>query len=81
MPAGKFLQHSDIEKAHDELHAKDVQPEDENGNPLTREHLQSPSGTRIIWLPKHFGHFSIKILEERSLKAFIADSFSSCELP
>ncbi|WP_085688101.1 MULTISPECIES: VOC family protein [unclassified Pseudomonas] len=69
----------DIEKAYDELLAKGVQPEDENGKPLTREHLQSPSGTRIIWLPKRFGHFSIEILEERSLEAFIADSFSACD--
>ncbi|MCU0069949.1 VOC family protein [Pseudomonas koreensis] len=69
----------DIEKAYDELRAKGVQPEDENGKPLTREHLQSPSGTRIIWLPKRFGHFSIEILEEHSLEAFIADSFSACD--
>ncbi|OLF54009.1 VOC family protein [Pseudomonas chlororaphis] len=66
----------DIELAYDELLASGVQPEDENGNPLTRANLQSPSGTRIIWLPKRFGHFSIEILEERTLEAFIASAFA-----
>lgn len=66
----------DIEKAYDDLLIAGVQPEDENGNPLTRQHLQSPSGTRIIWLPKRFGHFSIEILEEKSLEAFIEAAFA-----
>ncbi|KPA87922.1 VOC family protein [Pseudomonas sp. RHF3.3-3] len=66
----------DIEKAYDELIACGVQPEDENGNPLTREDLQSPSGTRIIWLPKRFGHFSIEILEEKTLGAFLEKAFA-----
>lgn len=66
----------DIEKAYDDLLIAGVQPEDENGNPLTRQHLQSPSGTRIIWLPKRFGHFSIEILEEQSLEAFIETAFA-----
>lgn len=61
----------DIEKAYDELIIAGVQPEDENGAPLTRENLQSPSGTRIIWLPKRFGHFSIEILEDKALEAFV----------
>jgi methylmalonyl-CoA/ethylmalonyl-CoA epimerase len=63
--------------AYDELLASGVQPEDENGQPLTRENLQSPSGTRIIWLPKRFGHFSIEILEEQALGAFIEAAFAS----
>lgn len=67
----------DIELAYDELVASGVQPEDENGQPLTRENLQSPSGTRIIWLPKRFGHFSIEILEEKTLGAFIEAAFAS----
>ncbi|AXJ04583.1 methylmalonyl-CoA epimerase [Pseudomonas fluorescens] len=66
----------DIEKAYDELVAEGVQPEDENGKPLAREHLKSPAGARIIWLPKRFGHFSIEILEEKTLEAFIKDAFA-----
>lgn len=66
----------DIEKAYDELILAGVQPEDENGQPLARENLQSPSGARIIWLPKRFGHFSIEILEEQALEAFIAAAFA-----
>lgn len=66
----------DIEKAYDELVVAGVQPEDENGKPLARANLQSPSGTRIIWLPKRFGHFSVEILEEKALEAFIKAAFS-----
>jgi methylmalonyl-CoA/ethylmalonyl-CoA epimerase len=66
----------DIEKAYDELVIAGVQPEDENGQPLERANLQSPSGTRIIWLPKRFGHFSIEILEEQALEAFITSAFA-----
>ncbi|WP_192560563.1 VOC family protein [Pseudomonas allokribbensis] len=66
----------DIEKAYDELVIAGVQPEDENGQPLERTNLQSPSGTRIIWLPKRFGHFSIEILEEQALEAFITSVFA-----
>ena len=66
----------DIEAAYDELIASGVQPEDENGKPLARENLQTPSGGRIIWLPKRFGHFSIEILEEKGLEAFIEAAFS-----
>ncbi|SDY26585.1 methylmalonyl-CoA/ethylmalonyl-CoA epimerase [Pseudomonas sp. NFIX28] len=60
----------------DVLVAKGVQPEDENGKPLSRDNLQSPSGTRILWLPKHFGHFSIELLEEAELEAFIEEAFA-----
>ena len=66
----------DIEKAYDELVLAGVQPEDENGQPLERVNLQSPSGTRIIWLPKRFGHFSIEILEAQALEAFIEAAFA-----
>ena len=62
--------------AYAELVAKGVQPEDENGQPLALEDLQSPSGTRIIWLPKRFGHFSIEILEEQGLEAFMVAAFA-----
>ncbi|VVQ18342.1 hypothetical protein PS938_04555 [Pseudomonas fluorescens] len=65
----------DIEKAYDELMVAGVQPEDENGKPLTRANLQAPSGTRIIWLPKRFGHFSIEILEDKTLEAFVEAAF------
>ncbi|MBI6605770.1 MULTISPECIES: VOC family protein [Pseudomonas] len=66
----------DIEVAYAELVAKGVQPEDENGLPLALEDLQSPAGTRIIWLPKRFGHFSIEILEEQGLEAFMVAAFA-----
>ena len=66
----------DIEAAYDELIDAGVQPENETGKPLSRENLQSPSGTRIIWLPKRFGHFSIELLEEKELEAFIKDAFA-----
>ena len=65
----------DIEAAFDELVASGVQPEDENGTVLTRESLSSPSGIRIIWLPKRFGEFSIEILEEAGLQQFISEAF------
>lgn len=66
----------DIEAAFEELLIAGVQPEDENGNPLAKSNLQSPSGARIIWLPKRFGNFSIELLEETELEAFIADAFA-----
>ena len=66
----------DIELAYADLIAKGVQPEDENGLPLALEDLQSPSGKRIIWLPKRFGHFSIEILEEQGLEAFMVAAFA-----
>lgn len=65
----------DIEAAFDELTANGLQPEDENGNPLSKESLNSPSGVKIIWLPKRFGEFSIEILEEKSLEQFMAEAF------
>jgi len=67
----------DIEAAFDELVNSGVQPEDENGNALSRESLNSPSGVRIIWLPKRFGEFSIEILEEKGLQQFMNDAFSA----
>ncbi|KOX98513.1 VOC family protein [Pseudomonas nunensis] len=66
----------DIEKTYDELILAGVQPEDENGKPLALENLQSPSGKRIIWLPKRFGHFSIEILEDKALEAFVEEAFA-----
>ncbi|MEL1255833.1 VOC family protein [Flavobacterium sp. DGU38] len=67
----------DIEAAFDELTASGVQPEDENGKPLSRKSLNSPSGVRIIWLPKRFGEFSIEILEEAGLQQFMTEAFSA----
>ncbi|EJE53820.1 hypothetical protein PMI14_01292 [Acidovorax sp. CF316] len=66
----------DIEAAYDELVAAGVQPEDENGNRLDRDGLRTPSGTRILWLPKRFGNFSIELLEEQELERFIAELFA-----
>lgn len=65
----------DIEAAYDELLAAGVQPEDENGRPLSRGNLCSPSGARILWLPKRFGHFSIELLEAGELERFLQDAF------
>lgn len=69
----------DIETAYDELIAAGVQPENENGKPLARDDLQSPSGTRILWLPKRFGQFSIELLEERELERFITEAFAHAD--
>lgn len=66
----------DIENAYDELVAMGVQPENENGKPLARDNLNSPSGARILWLPKRFGNFSIELLEEQELETFLDDAFA-----
>ena len=66
----------DIEAAYDELVASGVQPENEHGTPLSRDELQSPTGVRIIWLPKRFGSFSIELLEDSELEAFLDDAFA-----
>ncbi len=66
----------DIEAAYDELVAMGVQPENENGKTLARDDLDSPSGARIIWLPKQFGDFSIELLEEQELENFLDDAFA-----
>lgn len=66
----------DIEAAYDELVAMGVQPENENGKPLARDNLNSPSGARILWLPKRFGNFSIELLEEQELETFLTDAFA-----
>ena len=65
----------DIEAAYDELLARGLQPEDENGKPLARDRLQTPSGARILWLPKQFGNFSIELLEEAELERFVEEAF------
>lgn len=65
----------DIELAYDTLLARGVQPEDELGRPLARERLSTPSGARILWLPKRFGQFSIELLQEDELERFIAQAF------
>ncbi|RKR09622.1 methylmalonyl-CoA/ethylmalonyl-CoA epimerase [Flavobacterium sp. 90] len=67
----------DIEATFDELITSGVQPEDENGNAISKEDLNSPSGVRIIWLPKRFGEFSIEILEDAGLQEFINEAFSA----
>lgn len=68
-----------IEVAYDELVARGVQPEDENGKPLARDQLSAPGGNRILWLPRRFGNFSIELLEQASLEQFIADAFAGAE--
>lgn len=43
--------------------------------PLARDRLQTPSGARILWLPKQFGNFSIELLEEAELERFVEEAF------
>jgi methylmalonyl-CoA/ethylmalonyl-CoA epimerase len=69
----------DIAAAYDELVAKGVQPEDEHGRPLSRHALQTPSGARILWLPRRFGHFSIELLQQDELDAFLREAFDTAE--
>ncbi|EXF94070.1 hypothetical protein HK44_003965 [Pseudomonas fluorescens HK44] len=33
-------------------------------------------GARIFWLPKRFGHFSIEILEDKALEAFVETAYA-----
>jgi methylmalonyl-CoA/ethylmalonyl-CoA epimerase len=58
----------DVTEAFRELHAAGVQPENENGEPMTEDHLESPTGTRIIWLPKAFGDLSLELIEEAPME-------------
>ncbi len=48
-----------------DLVAAGVQPVNENNRPLSENELESPSGRRIMWLPKEVGQLSVEILEER----------------
>jgi len=59
----------DISAAYDELKVAGVQPENERGQPISKNDLASPNGTPIIWLPKAIGNLSIELLEETSLEA------------
>lgn len=36
---------------------------------------QPQARARVIWLPKRFGHFSIEIIEQQMLDAFIEAAF------
>lgn len=54
----------DITGAYRELVAQGVQPVNENGKPIGEDEMASPSGTRILWLPKQFGDLSIEFLED-----------------
>jgi methylmalonyl-CoA/ethylmalonyl-CoA epimerase len=58
----------DMLDAYDELVAAGVQPENENGEPIAKDSLESPSGTRIAWLPKAFGGLSIELLERPGME-------------
>lgn len=59
----------DMKAAFDELVAAGVQPENESGQPMSKDDLSSPSGTPIVWLPKAFGNLSIELLEEGPMEA------------
>jgi methylmalonyl-CoA/ethylmalonyl-CoA epimerase len=55
----------DIDECYHELVERGIIPEDENGRPLAAGQLESPTGRRILWLPKVFGDLSVEILEPR----------------
>ena len=57
----------DIRASYRELKASGVQPENENGQPLSEDDLIAPSGTPSMWLPKVIGGLSIEILEEKGM--------------
>jgi len=64
----------DMRAAYDELEVAGVQPENERGQPISKNDLTSPNGTPIIWLPKAFGNLSIELLEEASMEARMEES-------
>jgi methylmalonyl-CoA/ethylmalonyl-CoA epimerase len=64
----------DMRAAYDELEAAGVQPENERGQPISKNDLASPNGTPIIWLPKALGDLSIELLEEASMEARMEES-------
>lgn len=55
----------DIENAYDELMAAGVQPEDENGKPLARANLQSPSGLGLFGCLSALGIFLSKFWKKK----------------
>jgi methylmalonyl-CoA/ethylmalonyl-CoA epimerase len=69
----------DVKACFRELKESGVQPEDENGQPMSEDILTSPTGTPIIWLPKAFGDLSMEILEEKPMEARLAKLRSEAE--
>jgi len=63
----------DIVACHRELVAAGAQPEDENGNPISEDDLNTPLGVKAIWLPKAFGDLSMEILEEEAMERHMAE--------
>ena len=61
----------DIKACHRELVSREVQPEDENGNPISEDDLDSPVGVPSLWLPRVFGDLSMEIVEEESMDSFM----------
>lgn len=70
---------SDIGACYEELVDSGVQPENENGEPLSVDDLDSPVGIPIIWLPKEFGDLSMEILEEQAMEQHMAELRSEAE--
>ena len=60
-----------MDSTYKELVGQGIQPENENGEPLSLDNLNTPDGSRIIWLPKAFGTLSIELLEEAGFEAQI----------
>ena len=56
-----------------ELVASGVQPENENGESISEDDLDSPAGVKAVWLPKQFGDLSMEILEEEQMESFMAE--------
>ena len=63
----------DIKVCHRELVAAGARPEDENGNPIGEDDLDTPVGVQAIWLPKAFGGLSMEILEEENMERHMAE--------
>lgn len=61
----------DLCSFYDHLIKVGVQPEDENGRCLERDHLNTPAGINAIWLPKKFGQLSVEVLDKSQFEAFI----------
>lgn len=64
---------TDIVACYRELVASGAQPENENGEPITEDDLDSPAGVKAVWLPKQFGDLSIEILEEKAMESLMTE--------
>lgn len=66
-----------IDSVYRELAGRGIQPENENGDPLSLHDLNAPNGSRSIWLPKAIGSLSIELVEAAGFEAFIEEARAS----